>query len=132
MTTSESPPWRPRKCSTPPTAERFSPKRDWCQALEIGYSVDPVAVPGGALLFGLAPPVVESAHLHLVNAVVELPLVVFDDKETAFAVPLPDELDPVPVDFVDAVDAVLGSIDLAQMPPFVGGSLGSGLSIDPG
>jgi len=96
----------------------------------IDFSVDPLAVPGGALLFGWAPNDVQSVRLQLANAVVELPLVAFDDDRVAFAVPLPDELDPVSVDFFGAEEHLLASIALTNMPPFGRGGLGSSVSIE--
>lgn len=95
----------------------------------IGYSIDPVAVPGGAILYGHSPQHVETVQLQLINAVVDLPAVSYGDNQTAFAVPLSDELDPIEVRFLASDGATLATIPLADLPPYLGGSIGTFITI---
>ncbi|MCP4966151.1 MAG: hypothetical protein GY926_13070 [bacterium] len=98
----------------------------------IHYSVMPLAVPGGAIIFGRSPDTVKHVRLDLLNATVDLPIVAFDDQQIAFAVPISDLLDPVTLSFLGENETVLATIPLSNMPPYLGGAVGSSAAITSG
>ncbi|MCP4959138.1 MAG: hypothetical protein GY925_07695 [Actinomycetia bacterium] len=92
----------------------------------IRYSIDPIEVPGGALVWGYAPGEVTSVRLGLSPGPgsVDLPAVAINQDQVAFAVPISDALDPIAIDFLDRDGQLVGSITLSDLPPYLGGSTG--------
>jgi hypothetical protein len=106
---------------TTPEPENFAP-----------YALNPIGVPGGVLLFGRAPEVVDRVRLELSTSAVELPAIGYHPGAVAFAVPLADELDPVAAHLLAADGTTLATIALDELPPYLGDWIGSGVAIPSG
>jgi len=97
----------------------------------IDYTIMPISVPGGAIVFGHSPNNVKLVRLHLSNATVDLPVVTHEDQ-VVFAVPINDLLDPVSITLLSQDETILATISLIGLPPYLGGAIGSGTPIATG
>lgn len=95
---------------------------------QVGFSIEPVDIPGGTVVYGDAPLAVSQVALRTTNSVTTIPTQAFDGR-VAFAVPVDDRLDPIGVDLLDADGQLLGTIPLQDQPPYVGGGQTSGVSL---
>lgn len=90
----------------------------------VGYSVNPLAIPGGALIVGSAPAGVDQIEVVLEGGGrVIMPTVEIDGGRSAFAVPVDDRLDPIEIRLVSSGVRVGRAIDVSYLPPYLGGSL---------
>lgn len=85
------------------------------------WNIESVDMPGGVVLFGHAPEIVDSVRLRLLNGTAVLPVVGYHTDRVAFAVPISDRLDPLSVEFLDPDGVVVfETISLSDLPPYSG------------
>lgn len=97
---------------------------------EIELSLAPISVPGGTLAWGSAPSTVTTARLTLANGdTARLPTAESTSDRSLFAVPIPDELDPVSLEFLDADGGTVADYNLTWLTPYMGGSISTTVPI---
>ncbi len=91
--------------------------------------IDITSLPGGIVVLGHAPPQATRLLLHTRSGTADLPVVIHQSGRNVFAVPLEDVIDPLRLEFLDDEGQTLGAFPLDQYPPYLSGSIGTGLKL---